>query len=167
LTDDPDKRLVTLQKLGDALAAANNEKDVALNQQVIAEAMMAVKPQRVQEAIDNLNKALKYWRGHGNHDMQEGLVGSLLDAYLEAKQWSEATRFAADQIKIDPVYQTAVWPKIKAKAEALSTSTSTTDRDAANALIDNALKMDPPLEPTYVGLLHQFQEAMKAAPPPG
>ncbi len=167
LSYDPDKRLLTLQKLGDAYAAEKDLENLAQNQQAIADVLMQVKPPRPLDAIRNLQEALKFKRGPGKEDPDklEAIVGTLLDDELEASQWSDATAFAAEQIKIDPVYQTIVGPRIKNKADELSTR----NPDAANSLIDAAMKMDPPLDPKYSGQLQQIRDEMKNKPqqPPG
>ena len=167
LAFDPDKQLVTLQKLGEKYAAENDALDVARNQQVIATAMVAVKPPKYLEAIDNLTKALAYWHGpgHGDSDKLEGIIGELLDDQLKAGQWDEATKFAAEQIKSNPSYQLTVGPRIKDKAEELSNTNPT----AATTLINDALKMDPPLKDNYISEIHLIQEKLKqkASAPPG
>ncbi len=166
LADAPDKRLVTLQRLGDALAAAHDDKGVAQTEQTIAEAMVAVKPPRYADAIASLDKALDYWRGagKGDSDQLEALIGARLDDTLSAGQYDDATKFAAKQIAADKIYQQAVGSRIKNKAEELSAK-SPAD---AKALIDAALQMNPPLDGRYVDQLHTIQAEMKqreAAPP--
>jgi HEAT repeat protein len=167
LAYDPEKQLFTLQKLGEAYATAKEAGSVAANQQAIADVMMKLNPPRTLEAIHNLQQALAYYRssGNANPDTLEAIVGSLLSDELEARQWTDAARFAADQIKIDPVYQTTVGPLIKNTADSLSTI----NPDAANSLIDAALKMDPPLDLKYSGQLQQIRDGMKNRPvqPPG
>jgi HEAT repeat protein len=169
-TKDPDKtrRLYTLQKLGESLAAANDAQGVAENQQVIADAMMAVNPPRTQDAIDSLKQALDYWKAKGDRDKLEAIIDALLDAELKAKQWDIAVKFAADQIKFDPVYQQTVGPKIKSKIDELINGDHP-DLDSAKTLIDNALKMDPKLDPKYINQIQQLQDQLKAkaAAPPG
>jgi HEAT repeat protein len=158
---DPAKRLATLLKLNERLKASGQPEDLAKNQLDLANAMMAVTPRQTEGAIENMKAALAYWRGPGNGGPSqiEELVGDLLDDYLEARQYSEATAFAAEQIKIAESFQSIVGPRIKNKAARLADE-SPAD---ARALVDLALKMNPPLKGSYLDQVQMVQDKLKAA----
>jgi HEAT repeat protein len=161
---DPDKRLATLLKLGDAYNAKHDSENYARNLQDVAQAMMEVTPPQSAEAIKDLRQAIKYWREDSGKDMPSlvgTLIGDLLDDLLKSGQYAEAAKFAAEQIAIKPEYQQNVGPRIKNKADELSRS----DPAGAKTLIDEALKMSPPLDQKYVGQLHQIQDQMNRQHP--
>jgi HEAT repeat protein len=163
-----DHRIATLQKLGEVLTDANANDKVAQNQIELADVFMETKPPRTTEAIENLRKALSYYRSQPNTsaDRLEAIIGALIGDELTAKQWTDATRDGADAIKINAVYQDTVGSLIKNKADDL---VAAGDLDGAKLLIDSALKMEPPLGDRYIKALHftQDQIKQKQAIPPG
>ena len=68
LKNDPEREIVTLEKLSDVLKRGNDARSIASNEEDIAAALTAVKPvtpARAGEAIGHLQQALDYWRGPG------------------------------------------------------------------------------------------------------
>ncbi len=165
---DPEKKLVTLQKLGEELKQGNDPQAVAFNEQAIAEAIMAMKPppEKIADAIIHLQNALDYWRGPGkasggSDERLETLIGQMLDDKLLAQQWADATTFAADQISFNPAYGRTVGYRIKEKIDELIADNKPAE---AQKLIDAALVMKPPLDPKYVQQIQQSQNDLKQKP---
>lgn len=185
---DPEKKLITLQKLGKALykaadadkAAGNTQQsvtdsdDAALNEQDIADATIAAKPpgqanptpEQIADAIKHTTIALNYWRQPGKAaDMDDkllALVGQVLDLKLLAGNWTDATDFAAAQLKINPKYAEAVGPRIRDKIDNLKLSSP----GEAQKLIDAALAMKPPLPDEFMKDIRDIQNELKQPPPP-
>jgi HEAT repeat protein len=137
--DDPEKQLEVLQALHGALAKTNDKKQLAISDQNIGEILLA-NLNRPQEAIDHFQAALDYWQ-NGNQEEPArlpALVGDMMDARLKARQYADAAKFAAQEIKSNPSYQPIVGARIKIEADRLRTSG---DKDGALQLIDAALKM--------------------------
>ena len=83
---------------------------------------------------------MDYWQ-NGNQEEPArlpALVGDMMDARLKARQYADAAKFAAQEIKNNPSYQPIVGARIKIEADRLRTSG---DKDGALQLIDAALKM--------------------------
>jgi HEAT repeat protein len=177
--NNPERKIITLEKLGDVLKRARDAPDIApndrareeqaiaYNDQAIAAAMMSVKPTpMVTEATAHLQLALDYWRGPGkgtggSNENLETLVGQMLDVKLTAEQWGPACTFAAEQITLDPIYQPTVGPRIKDKIDELIKTGNTA---AAQKLIDAALAMKPPLDTRYVRMIQSAQTDLKQKP---
>ena len=85
-------------------------------------------------------------------------AGRLRLPLVRAAQYTvPISKSAAEQIKSNPSYQLTVGPRIKDKAEELSNTNPT----AATTLINDALKMDPPLKDNYISEIHLIQEKLK------
>lgn len=164
---DPAKRLEALYALRDALTKERSLEQLAFVQQNIAEALMGLQPPRTDEAAENIQKALNYWRGEGrNRDGSEatldGLVGQMLNIQFAARKYTEATAFAATQIQLNPQYQVTVGSRVKQEADQLVARGRGAD---AQQLIDAALKMSPALDSKYQRDLNDIRtEAIKSAP---
>jgi HEAT repeat protein len=137
--DDPEKQLEVLQALHDALAKTNDKKQLAISDQNIGEILLS-NLNRPQEAIDHFQAALDYWQNgnQGEPARLPALVDDMMNARLKARQYADAAKFAAQEIKSNPSYQPVVGARIKIEADRLRTSG---DKDGALQLIDAALKM--------------------------
>jgi hypothetical protein len=166
--NNPERKVVILQILGDALKRAGDAQAMAYNDQKIADAMMSVKPvPQATEAIAQLQLALDYWRGAGkgvggSDANLETLVGQMVDDKLIAEQWAGACSFAAEQLAINGIYQPTVGQRIKDKIDELIKANDTT---AAQKLIDAALAMKPPLDGKYVGMIQRSQAELNQKRP--
>lgn len=124
---------------------------------------MAVKPQRVAEAISQLQQAIDYWSGpakgvQGSSDHLVGLIGEMLDDELEGGRYADATGFAEKELPLDPSYQRIVGPKIRDKIDMLIKDNKAAD---AQTLIDAALKMQPALDDRYIQQIKTIQAELK------
>jgi HEAT repeat protein len=186
---DPEKKLVTLQKLanafqraieadhtaGNAQREAADSDEAASNEQEIADAILAVKQPgetrptaaQIADAIKHATIALNYWRQPsksepGVDDRLVTLVGQILDYRLQSENWTDATDFAAAQLNINPRYAEIVGPMIRDKIDKLK------DAEPAEAqkLIDAALAMKPSLDTPALNAIKQIQAELKQAAPP-
>jgi HEAT repeat protein len=167
--NDPEKRLEILYALRDAQAKDKDDYQLAITHQNIGETLMKLQTPRPDEAADNFQLALNYWRGEGKDQggadtMLDGLVGQTVDALLAAKKYPEAAAFAAKQIAVSPQYQQTVGSRLKNEADRLRLAGDTA---AATLLIDNALKMSPPLGSKYQDDLKQIRSDINRPAPPG
>ncbi|HSV12774.1 MAG TPA: HEAT repeat domain-containing protein [Tepidisphaeraceae bacterium] len=168
--NDPPKRLETLYALRDSLIKDGNQEQLAFTRQNIAAELMNLDPKQTDEAADNIQKALDYWRGEGHSKIGsettlDGLVGQMLSVLFEAKKYDDAAAFAAKQIEINRQYQETVGSRIKQEADRLHAAGRNSD---ATALIDAALRMSPPLDSKYQRDLRDIRaEAVKPSPVPG
>lgn len=165
---DPDKKLIVLEKLGEAEKRAKDLQSYVYTEQDIAKAMMDVKPQQLSNALPRLQDALNYWRnGAGKNVGESGdklyeLIGQILDDQLLAGQWTQACDFAQQQISISKEYGGVVGQKITSKIDELINKDN--KPDDAKKLIDAALGMKPPLDEKYIKLINQSQAQLQQAP---
>src|SRR5205823_1690703 len=89
--------------------------------------------------------ALDYWQAK-RPDLTEMLIGQLMDALLESKQYAPAADFAAQSIKANAQNQQTMGSKIRQEAERLRNAG---EFQAALDLITEANKMNPPLVARY------------------
>ena len=145
------------------MKAKGDKEEVAINQQRLADALMAVDPPRAQEAITNLQAALDYWRGPGKGDEVhlQTLVEQLMDAQLTDGRYADAVAFAAKEIAIEPAYQGALSLKIVDKADRLLSANTAVSLAGAQTLINEALKMSPSLDQRYAAKVQSIQADLK------
>lgn len=161
--NDPDKRLAALLDLRDALSKQHNALQLAYTDQNIGQTLMNITPPRPDDAATAFQKALDYWRGPGANQAGgatalDELVGQLLKALLTAHHYAGAAAFAAKQIAVNDQYQEIVGPILRDQADRLHSA----GQDAsAKILIDDALKMSPPLDARYQDGLKQVQSELK------
>jgi len=165
--NDPEKRLEALLAQRDIMVKDGDNLQIAYTRQRIGEAMMQLNPPRADEAADNFEQALDYWRTEGKDQpggdsVLYGLVGQTMNALLTAKKFTEATTFASKQIAASGEFQSVVGPKIRDAADILARNG---DRDAAQQLIDLARKMNPPLDNKYLEDLKQTEAQLKSPQP--
>ena len=170
--DTPDalrEAAVARQNIGDEYAKAAAEMEKRGDE--------AAKAARFAEAVTHLRKALDYYRdAKVGASVTEVLLRQLVVAMLGSKQYAELADLAGELFKDAQgvkTYQAAIGPPIRTEAERLR------DRkqfDDAAALIDAALRMDPPLYSIYREDLEQIGKEVQAArrsapaggaPPPG
>jgi hypothetical protein len=165
---DPDKKLIVLEKLGDAENRAIDRQSFVYTEQDIAKAMMDVKPPQPSKALLLLLDALGYWRNGpgknvgGSEDKLYELIGQILDDQLLAGQWTQARDFAQQQISISKEYGGTVGQRITSKIDELINKDN--KPDDAKKLIDAALGMKPPLDEKYIKLINQSQAQLQQAP---
>jgi HEAT repeat protein len=164
----PDVREALQRELIDKLKAERRFGEAAHYQESLGENLL--KDQRkYAEAVVELRGALDFWRKQNglNRDVG-GLLGQLIDAMLLSRKYGELIALAQDLITDSPAqagyYQQEFGTPISRRAEQLKNEGKLDD---ARALIDAALKMDPPLDPFYVRGLKQIRADIDALRQPG
>ncbi len=144
--DDPERRLTVQQDYGRALAQKQDPGDVAANDQEVAATLMDLK--RPADAVAALQPAVDYYAGQPQ-SIPDALVGQMLDAHLAAKQYRRAADFAAQQLR-RPDGRSQFMPLVGSKfLDEVDRLRAAGDADDANAVIDAASVMQPPLEGRY------------------
>jgi HEAT repeat protein len=166
--NDSQKWLATLIVLGSRLEAAKRDEDVALNRLNIAQALMSVSPPRAHEAVENLQKAMDYFNGpgkaSGNAQMtMASLVGDMITDLVADRQYAAAAAFGANQIKIDGEYHRTVDGRLLEAAKSLLQSR---DKAGTTTLVDEVLKMNPPLSDTVLDDIRQIKDDAANLPTP-
>jgi hypothetical protein len=147
---DPDRHVHVARAMAERFQQRGVLNEWAMQQQNIADDLMKAKgtPQQPgpfqAEAADHYERALKYWvQNKGEALTIDELTRKVVDARLQAGQWQQATAFAQSAIAREGAQaQEVVGPRIKNHADELRK----TDRQGALALIDAALRMNPPLD---------------------
>ena len=164
--NDLDKQLEALIALREALAKTGDGLQLAYTDQNVGAALMKLTPPRADEAVDAFQKALDYWRGPGANQAGgsmalDDLVGQMLKALLAAKRYPAAASFAAQQIAINDQFQEIVGPRLRDEADQLHAKNQD---PLALQLIAECLKMSPPLDTRYQGVLQQLRDEIKQNP---
>ncbi len=143
--DQPQRRLVVLKALADALEKDRKDDDLAGVQQDIG--ALHLQLDQPAEAVPYLRAALQFKKAQNFGAMVlEGLVRQLMEALLESRQYAEAAAFAADSITTDPAQQQTMWPMFRNTIEGLENKE---EYDNALALIAEVKKMNPPLHQRF------------------
>ena len=118
---------------------------------------------RPDEAALCYEQALNYWLQNGGDALTvEELTRKVLKARLAAGQWAQATQFAQNAIVRHQAAQEVVGPLIRKYADELR-SPPLNDPKGALALIESALKMNPPLEKRHQADLRQIRNDIGGA----
>ena len=162
--DDPDRHVVVAQALAERLRQRNNLNEWAIQLQNVAEDEQKLREPRHADAASHFEEVLDYWlKNNGAALTIDDLTRKVVLARLAAGQFQQATSFAQSAItRHGAAAQQVVGPLIKQGADQLRT-----DGKLANALalIDLALKMDPPLDPRYRTDLKQIKTDIESANP--
>jgi tetratricopeptide (TPR) repeat protein len=152
--NDLDMRIAVLQALTARLEQRGNLEDLALQRQNIG--VDYLKLGKPAEAVPYLQKAIEY---HEKQNAQgpalESLIGQMMDALLQSRQYAQAAAFGARTLGRDPSQQGTIGPKIKNEADRLQGAGRPDD---ALALIGEALRMNPSLADRYVAQLREIRE---------
>jgi HEAT repeat protein len=158
---DPDRHVFVVRNLAERFKQRNDRKQLALQQQNIAEDLMNLKvdppgPQPA-EAAGYYEQALAYWlepASGGAADVIETLTSKVVLARLEAGQYDKATAFAQGAVIRDQnLGQDVIGPVIKNYADKLREKHNF---QGALQLIEAALKMNPPLVKRHQDDLRQI-----------
>lgn len=141
---DPAKRIVVLKILAKKQLDNKQLDDLAYTQQNIGECLMKLTDPA--DAAGYFRQALDYWAKKNEERFTAGLTQQLINALLRAHEYTEAIQFGSSLIQADKSQQMTVGPAIRTEAERLR---DTGDLQSALVLIDQAKKMDPPLDPRY------------------
>ncbi len=151
--EDEEHRLALQQDLGRALAAAGPADAAAANDQNVASTLVSL--DRPDQAIPYLQRAVDYYRKHGEADTLQNLVEQMLTAQLAARQYAAAADFAGRQLTADPSYQRVTDRTFKAAAEQLRVRGDVTDM---NALIAAAKSIRPAVDESTITELQLIRD---------
>lgn len=138
-------------------------REAAVHQQTLGGDVLLKDLERPGEAVEPLTSALAYWRGqNAPPEVTDRLLHQLMDALIASRRYGDLAALAADMIgtaRPQDVkhYQQEFGSKITGGAEKLRNDDEFED---AAALIDAALKMDPPLAPRYAEELTAIRKAI-------
>jgi HEAT repeat protein len=166
LKNDPVRRAVVLEELCRKLEqspAPQDKANLAANRENLGDAYIARRPPEPAKAAPHLRRALDYFVANGaNENVTTPLSQKVIDAYLKAKDYAQAARFAEQVMSREPAQIAEMGRAIKQEADRLRSPT-VNDARAAQQLIDEALKMNPPLEERHVNDLRQIRQEIGAA----
>jgi HEAT repeat protein len=183
LSNDPARQLAVLDTLTEKLKEANRMNDWAPAEQNRGAALMALAQHdpstaaltHYNQAATAFLAAVDFWNKSGQQVAAlPGLAKQAIEALLEAHDYSRACTFAADQLKVTPLLNQFLGPEIRDYADRLvSDGKANRDpqklRDAID-LIEQATKIDPPLEKPVLSDLNQFkadaENALRVLPKP-
>jgi hypothetical protein len=168
---DPALRVLVRRELVKQLDDAGEVEFAAAQRQNIGDDYLT-KLNQPADAVPYLRAALNYWQSKGvNPTVTTRLVPQLINAMLQARQYVPLADLGEELIKQDSdTYQTEVGYRVRNEAEALIASRKPGDVEAAAALIDAVLNMDPGVGPRYrpdmEKLAKQAAELRGAGPSP-
>jgi tetratricopeptide (TPR) repeat protein len=161
---DPDRRVFVYQILAERLRQQGKMADWAQQLQNLADEELNLKTPRRSEAAAHYDEALKYWLENGGDPLTiEDLTTKVVQARLAAGQYALAASFAQSAIARQKEAAQEVGRVIKNEADRLRNLATPADYRSANALIEAALKMNPPLDPRHQNDLKQIRSDIEAA----
>jgi len=169
LQHDPNNRLAVLLALNQKLTADHDLDDLAAQQENTGVTYNELG--QPDQAAKYFQSALNYHQGqNAPNKVTEQLVTELMKALLDSRQYSDAARFAERMISSSRSQQETMGSLIVQKAGALrdSTDAGTASNDHADALklIDEAMKMKPALDGSYLDDLRAIQKQLQQKAPP-
>lgn len=151
LRGDAGRLAVVLEELCRQLEQSprqNDKEDLANFRVELGEVYMRQDPPQPAKAVTSFRAALDYYfrRGAGE-SVTVPLIQQLMGAYLATTDYVQAVTFAEEMLVRDQRLQDIVGPAIRNEADRLRQNNER--RRAAMQLIDEALKMNPPLEERF------------------
>jgi HEAT repeat protein len=161
LKSDPGKLAVVLEELCRKLEQSprsEDREDLANFRVELGEVYAKLDPVK---AVTNFRAALDhYFRAGAGENVTVPVIEQLIRAYLSAKDYNGASRFAEEMIRRDAAHQETVGPAIRNEADRLRTEN---DARGATQLIDAALKMDPPLDERFRNDLRMIRQELQGS----
>jgi HEAT repeat protein len=162
LQNDPAKNAAILEELCRQLErsnAAQDKKDLANFRVELGD--VYTKQGAPAKAVPNYRGALDFYLRNSEYgeNVTTPVIQQLIDAQLAAKDYTGAVRFAEEMIQRDQKNQDTVGPAIRNRADWLRMHD---DPRGALQLIDEALKMNPPLDERFRRDLTQMQREIRA-----
>jgi HEAT repeat protein len=128
----------------------------------LGETYMAHNPPLPELAVPHYRRALDhFFETRAADAVTIPLIEKLINAYLDTRNFTQATRFAEEMVGRDKAYRDVVGPPIKNLADKLRSKPET--RAAALELMDAAIKMNPPLDERHLNDLRRFREEIQPA----
>lgn len=152
LNGDPARLIDLQQALNSKLQKDGDLEQLAYSQQSTGETLLRLN--RPQDAVTNFQAALDYWEGNKNDpSVTDRLVGQLMDALLQSRQYQQAAVFAGKEIAANRAQQETMGSKIENEADRLlgdaDKKNDTAELKDALNLISEAMKIKPALDQRY------------------
>ena len=170
LAHEPGHALAVRLELNRKLLQDKDLDDLAVSQQDTGGLYMLLG--QPDKAAGYFRPALDYRLSQNfTNEVTEILVTQLMTALLKSRQYADAAQFAQKMISSSRSQQQTMGSLIRQEAEALRESVTanpaSTDRADALRLIDEAMKMKPPLDNSYLEDLRGIQKELqqKTNPP--
>jgi HEAT repeat protein len=168
LSKEPVHRLAVLTELDRQLAVDKDLENLAVQQENTGATYVELDPPRYDQAAKYFQSALDYWQSQNQNNQQtELLVTQLMTALLKSQQYAQAARFAEKMITSSRSQQQTMGALIVQEVEGLQQDTKNPAASAANALklIDEATKMKPALDSSYLDQLRGYQKQLQQKAP--
>lgn len=150
------RQILVLKQLAAKLTADKKLNDLAVTQQQIADASVVLKD--MESAVTYYKLALDYYLGQNARGLQlESVINAYQRALLESGKYADAIAFTQQMLAQDPTRQQLA-SAIRAYADSLVQSGKPEDLRKAADLIEQALKMQPPLASQYVSQLEDIRQ---------
>jgi HEAT repeat protein len=163
LAHDPTYRLAVLLALNAKLLQDRDLDNLAISRQRTGEAYVELG--QPDKAAQYFGPALDYWQSQNvSNEVTENLVSEQMKALLDSSQYADAAHFAEKMIAQNRSQQQTMGAAFVQKAEALRTSGSPSDLANAQRLIDEATKMKPALDDSYLDELRNIQKELQQKP---
>jgi HEAT repeat protein len=167
--NNPAMRIEVLKELVRKLHDAREDEAAAMEEQNLGiEYLNNLQPPQPREAALHLRPAFDYWRKRGTSpDVTDRLVTQLATAMLRDRQYTQLTQLVQDVVKTSTpadarAYQDGFGRQIRLEADRLvNAPVNSRNLDDASALIDAALKMDPPISGIYREDLQRFADQIE------
>jgi HEAT repeat protein len=164
LAREPEHRLAVLLVLDGKLQQDHDLVNLAITEENTGDTYTKLNPPDEAQAAVYFGRALDYWQSqNANNETTESLVSELMNALLKSGQYADAAKFAGQMISRSPAQQQTMGSLIVQQAEALANSNAA-DRADAQRLIDEAMKMKPPLLDSYQDDLRNVQNQLLQKP---
>jgi tetratricopeptide (TPR) repeat protein len=167
LANEPTYRLAVLLELNAKLLQDRDLDNLAISRQNTGDAYM--KLGQPDKAAHYYGPGLDYWLSqNGPNVVTDTLVSDQMTALLKSRQYADAAAFAEKMIAAAPQQQETMGTAFVQEADALrdSAAANPNSPDAVDAqrLIDEALKMKPPLDNSYLDDLRNIQKELQQKP---
>lgn len=157
-----DRELAVLKELATKLEAAHDAQDLAPVRQHIGE-IYYVNLNQPAEAVPYLREALAHFEAmNSQQSIVVDLVREVIVTLLKSGQYQDAVKFGQDEIRRDRANQLEIGPAIRDAADQLIQKHNETGYQDADALIQAATNMNPPLDENY---REQLQTLRQSIPP--
>jgi HEAT repeat protein len=171
LAHEPEHRLAVLLVLNGKYQQDHNLDDLASTEENTGDTYTKLNPPDEAQAARYFRRALDYWQSQNADNVTtDSLVSELMNALLKSGQYADAAKFAGVTISRSPAQQQTMGSLIVQQADALREAAQTNSDAAARAdalrLIDEAMKMKPPLLDSYQDDLRNIQSQLLQKPPP-
>jgi HEAT repeat protein len=142
-----DQQVVVLQEIVKQLSAANNQEELPAYLLDLGTSLMSLN--RYDDAVPVFEQALKLARQQNVPVMVDNLGDYELEARLRTGSYPEAMAFASQLLREKVQNQQHVGDEIKKELDRLVQSGRPADIAAARDLVNQAMKLDPPLQDPY------------------